>query len=893
MSFDRLSAIGFENAFLVQDYYERYLKDPNAVLPSWRDAFTGKEGKKKRNPSLAFSSSLSSILHAFRTYGHLAAHVNCLEASPPPEPAELHVAEDGNRLVPTHGLLPSQEAPLSELLAALKAIYCGKIGFEYTQVKNPEIRVWLQKRIETPGKLELSIEQKKKILEQLNQSELFELFLHKNYTGQKRFSLEGAETLIPMLSSLIYRGAELGYEEFFLGMAHRGRLNVLSNILNKSYQEIFSEFEEGYLPDSFEGSGDVKYHKGFFSELLAPNGKPIKVALTSNPSHLESVYPVVEGQVRARQVQLGDEAGKKRVLPLVIHGDAAFAGQGVDYETLQMHALPGYATGGTLHLVINNQIGFTTSPQEGRSTRYCTDLAHTFGAPVFHVNAEEPEACVAVTLLALELRHTFGCDVFIDLNCYRKFGHNETDEPAFTQPLHYQAIRQKRPIRSLYLEQLMTEGVLEKEVAESLERAFEESLHAAKQEIKSDKKRSQKLQKPVSPPEVFTGVSLDTLSQIAKRLGSIPEDFQIHPKLQQLLKTRLEMVQAGKTVDWGTAEQLALGSLLWGGTPIRLTGQDSCRGTFSHRHALWVDQENEAQYVPLAHLKEGQGRFDVLNSPLSEYAALGFEFGYSSAYSTALVIWEAQFGDFCNGAQVIIDQYLTTAEQKWGLQTNLVLLLPHGYEGQGPEHSSARIERFLTLCGHDNLRVVNPTTPSQFFHLLRRQALDPKRVPLIVFTPKGLLRHSQCVSPIESLTDTHFFPILNDPENLKEAKRLFVCSGRIYYDLIEERQKREDTSTAIIRLEQLYPLDLEALHTILKMYPKVQKFYWVQEEPENMGAWSFVQPQLQALLKQGKKWEYVGRERSASPATGSHARHVHEHSEIMQALFGTAKRERS
>jgi 2-oxoglutarate dehydrogenase E1 component len=764
---------------------------------------------------------------------------------------------------------------------------------------NPELSEWIRQKVESSQlEADLTIERKKMILDYLNKSELFEVFLHTKYVGQKRFSLEGGETLIPMLAAFIERGADLGADDFVVGMAHRGRLNVLCNILKKSHSDVFSEFEEGYIPNSYEGSGDVKYHKGFFSDFITEHGKKVQVSLTPNPSHLESVDPVVLGQVRAKQSKLKNGEGRGNAVPILVHGDAALAGQGVIYESMQLCRLPGYSTEGTIHFVINNQIGFTTLPRDGRSTRYCTDIAKSFGSPVFHVNAEDPEGCVLVTLLAAEIRKKFQVDVFIDINCYRKYGHNETDEPAFTQPLEYQLIRKKRPIREIYRDALIHQGVVEKSVAESLEEEFKKALADELKELKSGKEAPKKVadikgleKNPDEPLEqqAPTGVPLPTIEEVARKFCTIPDDLKIHPKLAHLIQERLSMVQGEKKVDWGMAEYLAYATLLWQGIPVRLSGQDCGRGTFSHRHAVWMDQAKEETYSPLAHLRKGQGAFEVYNSPLSEYAVLGFEFGYSLSSPEGLTIWEAQFGDFSNGAQIIIDQYIATSEQKWGQKSGLVLLLPHGYEGQGPEHSSARMERFLTLCGNNNMQVANPTTPAQLFHLIRRQMMKQERKPLIIFSPKGLLRHQECVNSIVDFTKGSFQEFLDDPHPSKSTGRLCFCSGRIYYDLIEARAKATNRSRAeditILRVEQLYPLQIAKLKELLEKYKGFKECIWVQEEPSNMGAWSFMQLSLAGFLPKNVTASYVGRPRSASPAAGSYALHKQQHQAIIEALF--------
>lgn len=890
--------IDYSNMELVDEMYARYEQDPSSVDDQWRKFFQNTKPQEYKYAT----TDLGNLIDAYRKYGHLIAKVNPIAVHDASEPAELMLEnlgfkqQDLNHNFPTNGILDKPQATLSEIIGTLRKIYCDKIGLEYMDLGNPEIEQWIQERIE-PTYSKLSIDQKRLILQHLNKSELLEVFIHTKYVGQKRFSLEGGETLIPMLAAIVDSGGEMGIDDVVIGMAHRGRLNVLSNILDKSYTEIFSEFEEGYIPESFEGSGDVKYHKGFYSEIKTIHGKKMQLTLTPNPSHLEAVDAVVEGQAKAKQVHKKD-IKQEKVLPILIHGDAALSGQGVVYETMQLYKLDGYSTGGTVHIVINNQIGFTTLPRDGRSTHYCTDIARAFGAPVFHVNAEDPEGCVMATLMALDLRQKFHIDVFIDLNCYRKYGHNESDEPAFTQPTEYQLIRKKSPIREIYRDELIQQGVVEKAMAEQLEEEFKKSLAEALAQAKAPLKPLKKIAPnhlPMSENAIFepleTGVSPQILRDVADAACFIPKGFHIHRKLQKLIEDRLAMVRedSPNPIDWGMAEMLAIGTLLWHGVHVRLAGQDSCRGTFSHRHGLWMDQEEEKAYIPLQHLKEGQGRFDLINSPLSEYAVLGFEYGYSLAYQKALIMWEAQFGDFSNGAQVIIDQFITTSEQKWGQVSALTMLLPHGYEGQGPEHSSGRLERFLALCGNNNIQVVYPTTPAQFFHLLRRQVLRPLKKPLIAFTPKGLLRLPECVSPFSEFTQGCFQDILEEPQKHHGATRLVFCSGRVYYDLISERSKRGDDTMAIIRIEQIYPLNEVRLQEIISKYANAREFIWVQEEPNNMGAWSFIAPRLLLLLPRGSDLKYIGRERSASPAAGSYALHKKQYQQIFEGLFGKEK----
>lgn len=923
----------------LEEKYDLYKQDPSSVDASWRAYFDQLDAASETSIRQPSSRSLPTpttaspaapllppqeisgrsvlyhpiveikniaegricnLVEAYRTYGHLFTNTNPLATQPTEEPYQLKLEslgftkQDLSMEFPICGILKDENAPLLDIINTYKAIYCDKIGFEYMGLLNKDLEKWVQEHIESSRfRPELPMEQKQMILQHLNKSELFESFLHTKYVGQKRFSLEGAETLIPMLASLIDSGAATGVVEYVIGMAHRGRLNVLCNIFDKSYADIFSEFEEGYVPASIEGSGDVKYHKGFYSEVKSVHGHEVKLTLTPNPSHLEAVDPVVEGQARARQDLIGDDLHREKVIPILIHGDAAVSGQGIVYETLQFSRLDGYTTGGTIHLIVNNQIGFTTLPKDSRSTHYCSDIAHAFGAPVFHVNAEDPEGCIYATNLAVELRQKFHCDVFIELNCYRKYGHNEGDEPAFTQPLEYQIIRKKKPIREIYRDALISQGVLEQHMVEKLEQEFKNSL----QEAQNLKKESSTL--PEEPSDlsakneaifqpVETGVSKKTLQEIGTRLCTIPQGFTLHAKIAALNKDRLAMLKEGegsKPIDWGMGESLAYGSLLWEGIPIRISGQDCCRGTFSHRHALLVDQVKEQGYIPLKHLKEPQGRFEIYNSSLSEYGVLGFEFGYSVANPAALVIWEAQFGDFCNAAQVTIDQFISTAESKWGQKFRLTLFLPHGYEGQGPEHSSGRIERFLTLAGDNNIQVVNPTTPAQLFHLLRRQAMRTLLKPLVVFTPKGLLRHPSCVSSLNDLTQGTFKEILEDPSAPKRPKRLLLCSGRFYYDLNAEREKLGIENIMIVRIEQLYPLDVESLKAIFSKCSGLKECTWVQEEPSNMGAWTYMRPILREILPKEIELSYVGRTRSASPATGSHAVHKQEHQAIMEAIF--------
>lgn len=896
--------IAQNNYGLVEELFEKYQKDPKSVKQEWVDVFQQLgliQDKVFESPEVLKKEGeirVHTLIEAYRRFGFMACHLNPLEPHPPQEPQVLKLEshgfskEDLPQEFPTLGLLKKPYAPLIEIVNALKANYSGRIGFEFAEIRNPILEKWLEERIEGDGlKINLRMEQKQMILQQLNKSELFESFLHTRFPGQKRFSLEGAETLVPMLSEIIEKGAILGADEFILGMTHRGRLNVLVNILNKSYADVFSEFEEGYFPDSFEGTGDVKYHKGFLSDAITIHGHEVKISLTPNPSHLESVAPVIEGQVKGRQVKRGD-VKQEKIVPIVMHGDAALSGQGVVYETLQLSRLKGYSTGGTIHIAINNQIGFTTVPEDARSTPFCTDIARAFSMPVFHVNAEDPEACVFAAELAMEIRHVFHTDVFIELVCYRKYGHNESDEPAFTQPHEYQIIRSKKSIRELFRDHLISEGVVEKFMAEGIEIEFKKALAEAgraviAQEILPDRDFSYKPPENLFEP-VRTSVPYDVLLKVAKAASLFPSDLKPHPKLAQLYKERLKIVEGKeKPLDWGAAEMLAFATLLWEGISVRLSGQDSGRGTFSHRHAILADQEKEGFYYPLNHLKPGQGRSDTLNSPLSEFAVLGFEYGYSIGYPEALVLWEAQFGDFSNSAQVVIDQYIAAAELKWGQRSSLVLLLPHGYEGQGPEHSSARLERYLSLGGSDNIRVCYPSTPAQFFHLLRRQVLAPLKKPLVCLTPKSLLRNPLCVSSLSDIEKGGFEEVIADRE--KDATRIVFCTGKVYYDLKQHQEKEKLKHLAFIRIEQLYPLHLGKIKEIIKGYKKAETFVWAQEEPANMGAWNHIRFELNALLPKGAYLEYAGRPASASVAAGSYVLHKKELAALLKAVMTPKK----
>lgn len=873
--------LSFSNLAYLDEQYKKFLANPASLEPSWKYFFEGWEvGASLSGESSPEEVKLDRLIQAYRTYGHLKAHFNCLSTCPPPHVPELAYSTYGfteadlKRLFKTEGFLKKPEATLSEMIEALEQTYCRSIGVEYTVIQNPELEKWLQKEIEPGFPLPLTKEQKLQIFHDLNKAELFETFLHTKFVGQKRFSLEGGETLIPMLTMMVESAGGEGVHELIVGMAHRGRLSVLANLLNQSYDSIFHEFEDDYTPGVSEGSGDVKYHKGFSGSFTTKKGEKVNVVLSANPSHLEAVNPVVEGEARARQEILG----RKEVMPILIHGDSSVAGQGIVYETMQLSKLVGYETGGTIHIVVNNQIGFTTLPKDSRSTRYCTDIALAFGAPVFHVNAEEPESAVYAVYLALKIRQKFHIDVFIDLNCYRKYGHNESDEPFFTQPLQYEEIRKKKTIRTLYLEKLIQTGVIDSSFGASAETKFRDELQKALDQIHSQPPvPHEPLKKEKETPPV-TAVPVSQLQELTKEFCAIPDGFHIHPKVQRLQEERLAMVKdpAVPTINWGMSEHLAYASLLADGVHIRISGQDSRRGTFSHRHAVWVDQQTEARYFPLSHLKTNKALFDVYNSPLSEFAVLGFDFGYSLFYPGSLVIWEAQYGDFSNGAQVMIDQFIASSAQKWGNTSNLVLLQPHGFEGDGPEHSSARLERYLQLSGDDNWTVANCTTPAQFFHLLRRQAMQKQAKPLVVMTPKGLLRSPECVSSLSDFANGGFQEVIPDPAS-QNPRRVIFCSGRVYYDLLEARKNPD---VALIRIEQLYPLDRDKIKRIITSYPRAEQWCWVQEEHRNMGAWSYIFPELNQLTP--KSLRYIGRGISSSTAAGSHALHKTQKAKVIQ-----------
>jgi 2-oxoglutarate dehydrogenase E1 component len=917
-----LSGFGV-NAALVEEIRQRYDVDPSSVHESWTGLFEKHampDTPRPAEPSpagLGLRSEMAAqladkharvlrLIHSYRARGHRIAWTDPLGGStsyfPELDPAHYGFGDDDVNRPYIAGDLPGGPVQtLGQILTRLRSTYCRTVGVEYTHIQDPGHKSWLRSHLEeSQGATELETSERLRVLEKLSAAELFERFLHTKFLGQKRFSLEGAESLIPLLDTIVEDCPRIGVREVVIGMAHRGRLNVLSNILGKSLESIFSEFEDSPLIDSPFGSGDVKYHKGFSNDRRVKSGDRIHLSLTGNPSHLEAVGPVVEGRTRAKQMRAGDLDGQT-ILPVLVHGDAAFAGQGIVAETLNLSKLPGYSTGGTVHVVVNNQIGFTTAPAEARSTLYCTDVAKMIQAPIFHVNGDDPEAVVYCVRLALAYRQRFQEDVVIDLVCYRRHGHNEGDEPSFTQPLLYERIRQTEPARKHYTEKLLELGILRQQDVDRIEDDLNLQLQQALDVIDT---------RPPGPDEPYdargpwtgfsrtapeqvpdTGVEVEDLAQLAERIAALPADFAAHRKLGALLEKRRKMISDGATIDWGAAEALAFGSLLLEGYHVRLSGQDSTRGTFSHRHAALVDQNTAEEYAPLAHLSPSQGRFEVYDSLLSEAAVLGFEYGYSLADPTTLTIWEAQFGDFANGAQVIIDQFISSAHVKWQRMSGLVMLLPHGYEGQGPEHSSARIERYLQSCADDNLQVVNCTTPAQYFHVLRRQMSRSYRCPLIVFTPKSLLRLPRAVSHPEELAYGRFREVLDDVEAAAQpdaVERVVLCSGKVYYDLLEERLRRYGDArmpVALVRVEQLYPWPAERVDALRRRFRGASAVVWCQEEPENMGGWTFVRERLRRALGEGQQLVYAGRPESASPAVGSPRLHKEGQSALLRAAL--------
>jgi len=945
------------NSAFIEELYQRFLKDPSSVEPSWR-AFFGELGDdpgtleaERRGASWAprnghgpdldgFGPALDAVapqlapslvgapaaqvrqatldslralmlIRSYRVRGHLRANLDPLGLTKIKEHPELDPRTygfreaDWDRPIFLNHVLGLETATLREIMEVLNRTYCGSVGVEFMHHQGPEEKAWLQQHIE--GRFSVArygAPEKHRILQELTEAEGFERFLHLKYTGTKRFGLEGAESLIPAMETLVRRGAELGVREISLGMAHRGRLNVLANFMGKPFQAIFSEFQGmSAHPQDVQGSGDVKYHLGTSTDRDF-GGHGVHLSLSANPSHLEASDPVVLGKVRAKQTQIGD-VERRQVMAVLLHGDAAFAGQGLVAECFALSDLKGYRTGGTVHIIINNQIGFTTNPTASRSSPYCSDVAKMVQAPVLHVNGDDPEAVCHVAELAAEYRQRFKQDFVIDMFCYRRHGHNEADEPAFTQPIMYRKIAEHPTTRAIFASRLAQEGVVPAEESEAMVADFHKRLEqdyeaaAAYKPNKADWLDGVWSGMERAKGEARRGdtdVDLKSLKEIGRKLTEIPEGFNAHRTIRRLLEAKRKMIETGEGIDWATAEALAFGALLEDGFPVRLSGQDSARGTFSQRHAELIDQVDERTCTPLNRLSRDQARFEVINSPLSEAAVLGFEYGYTLAEPRALVLWEAQFGDFANGAQVIVDQFISSAETKWLRMSGLVMLLPHGFEGQGPEHSSARLERYLQLCAEDNIQVANCSTPASYFHILRRQMHRKFRKPLILMTPKSLLRHKRCVSRLEDMgPGTSFHRLLPDEaeggdqlQPPEEARRVVLCSGKVYYDLLEAREQLKRRRVYLMRLEQLYPFPKQTLARELARFPNAE-VVWCQEEPKNMGAWGFVESRIEAALKKiGHKHprpRYVGRPESASTATGFLKVHQREQEELVQAAL--------
>jgi 2-oxoglutarate dehydrogenase E1 component len=919
------------NAGFLAALYARWLEDPQSVEPSWRGFFTELSaegallpqerdarapvrglGRAAADGLAARGRALDSIralnlIRAYRVRGHLEADLDPLGLEKRAPYPELDFRNHGfserdlDRNIFINNLFGREEASLAEILALLRKIYCGRIGVEYMHIQAPEERRWIQEKFENEeGAPARAAKEREAILKTLTIAETFERFLDRRYTGTKRFSLEGAESLMPALDEILKRGSELGMREFVIGMPHRGRLNVLANFIGKPPAAIFAEFQgNATYPEDVHGSGDVKYHLGT-SGNREIGGEILHLSLAANPSHLEAVDPVVLGKVRAKQQRRGDRE-RETVVGVLIHGDAAFAGQGIVAECFELSMLEGFRTGGTIHIVVNNQIGFTTNPAAARSSPYPTDVAKFVQAPIFHVNGDDPEAVIAVTRAAVEYRQTFKKDVVIDLFCYRRHGHNEADEPAFTQPLMYRAIARHKTTRQLYAERLVKEGVVGEGEVESVAAAFAADLQTEFEAARSYRpNKADWLEGAWAGLEPArdenrrgdTGVAIPLLRDIGRALVTVPEGFHLNRKLARQFEAKRAAIETGEGIDWASAEALAIGSLCAEGTHVRMCGQDTSRGTFSQRHAVLVDQETEARFIPINHLNEGQAQFEIIDSPLSEAAVLGFEYGYSLSDPETLVLWEAQFGDFANGAQVFIDQFLASGESKWLRMSGLVLLLPHGYEGQGPEHSSARLERFLQLCAEDDIQVCNPTTAANHFHLLRRQVRRKFRKPLVVMTPKSLLRASEVAARLEEIgPGTSFEPVIPEIGRLaadEEVRRVVFSSGKVYFDLAKARAKKGEDRVALVRIEELHPFPFEAVARALRRYRRAEVL-WCQEEPQNMGAWGFIDRRIESVLSgldvAAKRARYVGRAEAASPATGFFKEHLKEQEGLVaQAL---------
>ena len=909
---DKYSFLNAAHTGYFAQMYDQYLQHPDSVEPSWRAFFQGFDFGIENSDGAATSTEVPEhlqkefkvvqLIDAYRKRGHLFTKTNPVRNrrtyTPNLDISNFGLTQDDLSAVfnagETMGIGPTT---LAEIISHLEQIYCDSIGVEYMYIRDPEKVNWIQQRLNINNNHpDFSKEQKKHILKKLNQAVSFETFLHTKYVGQKRFSLEGGESLIPALDAVVEAAANQGVEEFVMGMAHRGRLNTLTNIFGKSPKDIFSEFDgKDYEEVVFDG--DVKYHLGWTSKRTTDSGKKINMNIAPNPSHLETVGAVVEGITRAK-LEKKYNFDTHKVLPIIVHGDAAIAGQGLPYEIVQMARLKGYGTGGTVHIVVNNQIGFTTNYLDARSSTYCTDVAKVTLSPVLHVNADDAEAVVHATLFALDYRMKFGRDVFIDLLGYRKYGHNEGDEPRFTQPKLYKAIGQHKNPREIYADQLIAQNIIdagtlkemEKEYKASLEVNLEDSRKIEKTEItpfmQDEWGGFERVTEQEMMQDIDTSVSKKTLTQVAETITNLPSDKKFLRKVQKLIGDRHKMFFEKDAMDWAMGEMLAYGSLLTEGFDVRISGQDVERGTFSHRHAVLKAEDSEEETLLLNHIQEDQGRFRIYNSLLSEYGVLGFDYGYAMASPNALTIWEAQFGDFSNGAQIMIDQYISSAEDKWKLQNGIVLLLPHGYEGQGAEHSSARIERYLQLCAKDNMYVANCSTPANMFHILRRQMKSNFRKPLIVFTPKSLLRHPLVVSPLKEFTSGRFQPLIPDTEvTAQQAKKLVFCTGKFYYDLLKARKEKDATDVALVRIEQLFPLPTAEMRELLQSYAKVEEVVWAQEEPRNMGVWSH----LLLHLPEAANFRPATRRFYGTPAAGSATRFNKRHQEVIEYVFDASK----
>lgn len=905
---DHYNYLNSNEPAVIEALYSQFKSNPQSVDESWRRFFEGFDFASKNYPILSTAKTVTSnefkvmnLIDDYRKRGHLFTATNPVRKRrsyfPTLELSNFGLSEkDLDTVFEAGNEIGLGAAPLRKIIEALNQTYCRSFGAEFMFIRNVEMSRWMIQKMESiRNSPQYTPADKKQILTKLDRAVNFEKFIHKKFPGQKRFSLEGAESLIPALEAIMEKGAELGTLEFVIGMPHRGRLNVLSNVLKKPYMDIFSEFEGKEYEDETL-LGDVKYHLGYTALRKATNGKLVKLTLAPNPSHLEAVDPVVQGIVRAKTDNhyAGDYS---KVVPILIHGDASIAGQGIVYEVAQMSELKGYKTGGTIHLVVNNQIGFTTDYLDARSSIYCTDVAKVTQSPIFHVNGDDPEAVVYAVQTALEIREKFQKDVYVDLLCYRKYGHNEGDEPRFTQPLLYSIIEKHPNPREIYAKKILDQGIVSQSELDELEKhhieILETSLTGARAKLKtnitnflqetwSHVRKATKNDFDHSPQ---TSLDKQLLDKIALKLSTLPEHLNFFRKTVKLVEQRHELYFQHNKVDWALAEQLAYGSLLAEGFPVRLSGQDVQRGTFSHRHAVLRVEDSEQVYVPLNHISDGQARFDVYNSLLSEYGVLGFEYGYALAAPQTLTIWEAQFGDFNNGAQIIFDQFISSAEEKWNVMNDLVVLLPHGYEGQGPEHSSGRMERFLTLCAEQNIQVANCSTPANFYHILRRQLKRPFRKPLIVFTPKSLLRHPRCISEVDDLVQGAFRELIDDPvAKPTEVTKILFCTGKIYYELLEEKERLNRTDVAIVRIEQLYPLPHKQIEEVVGKYTKAKTYIWVQEEPLNMGAWRFIQNELKGL-----KISTIAKPESGSPATGSSKFHSIRQQKIIDKSFETCE----